>query len=933
MTEGFAHTASLLKSFGYELSHTYRPNRVGGGVAVLLKKKFTFKEINVHLDVDSFEWHAVRLTKLQYLLITIYRKQEYPLVTFLYELGELLCILTNKYLDTVVITGDFNVHFEEDNKPSQDLRDELLKFGLMQHVNGGTNIFGHTIDLVFSNPYEVILKPTVERSYAHSNNPHIKFDHYPIFFNIPCATNSSLSTGNSAARRYTKSFRNIKGIDTESFRHMLADKLSGFEDNESNVFAVKVKTYNECLADTLDNFAPVQNKMVDLDQENPPKWIDSEYREERRLRRKLEKQWKRLGTEESHQRFVNQRDKCVVLSNNKIRQFYRNLLDSASDQSTLFKSVSELWNKTKRSTLPPIVHDEVTLANEFNHFFSDKVEKIRQTFPSELCDVSQSSVSTNTVALSSTISELHTFTPSDMQELREILSLMTLKTAFDDPLPAPLYESSIDILLPYLLEIVNLSLSSGDMSGLKESTITPVLKKLSLDPNVHINFRPIFNLQFLSKLIEKVVLKRLTAHMTENNLHCHSQFGYKKSHSTESLLLQIVDETLIGFERKTATVLILLDMSAAFDTVDLKKLMVILESKIGIKGTALQWFRSFLFDREQKVKIHGFTSNLLVTLYGVPQGSVLGPVLFNIYVASLSDVMKNTGIFSSSYADDTNMRIQLSLQFQYFNITQRIPELMGEVQKWMQDHFLKLNPQKTEVILLYPPQDKNTCKLNGVFIDDNCLRFSEYVKLLGVELDGNLSFDHHVNDIVTTSLYHLKNIAKIKRYLTAPEIETVVHAFLTSKLDYCNSVLFGVNQGTLSKLQSIQKKAARIVLGLSPFSSVTDDMLSTLHWLKLDQRIIFKILLFVHKFFINAAPSWFSEQLIVIDLNERLLQKFYFNSKSGRRSFTYAAPRFWNCLRKDIRMLNDTEKFKSSIKTVLFKNTNNIISAAKGYAE
>ena len=104
----------------------------------------------------------------------------------------------------------------------------------------------------------------------------------------------------------------------------------------------------------------------------------------------------------------------------------------------------------------------------------------------------------------------------------------------------------------------------------------------------------------------------------KNNLQCHSQFGYKKAHSTESLLLQIVDETLIGFEQKTATVVILLDMSAAFDTVDLKKLMVILENKIGIKGTALQWFRSFLFDRQQKVKIHGFTSSLLITLYGVP---------------------------------------------------------------------------------------------------------------------------------------------------------------------------------------------------------------------------------------------------------------------------------------------------------------------------
>ena len=591
----------------------------------------------------------------------------------------------------------------------------------------------------------------------------------------------------------------------------------------------------------------------------------------------------------------------------------------------MFKSISELWNKTKQSTLPSIVEDEVTLANEFNHFFSDKVEKLRKTFPAESCAISQLSLSTSSSDTSSTCSELHTFRPSDLQELSEILSSMTLKNSFDDPLPAPLYKSSMEILLPYILELVNLSLSSGNMSGLKESTISPILKELSLDPNVLINFRPIFNLQFLSKLIEKVVLKRLTNHMTENNLHCHSQFGYKKAHSTESLLLQIVDETLIGFERKTSTVLILLDMSAAFDTVDLKKLTVILENKIGIKGTALQWFRSFLFDRQQRVKIYGFTSDLLVTLYGVPQGSVLGPVHFNIYVASLSDVMKNAGVFSSSYADDTNMRIQLSLQFQYFNISQFIPKLIGEVQSWMYEHFLKLNPQKTEIILLYPPQEKNISKLNGVFVDNDCQRFSE-----NLDLDSNLSFDRHVNYIVTTSLYHLKNISKIKRYLTASETETVVHAFLSNKLDYCNSLLFGVNQVTISKLQTVQNKAARIVLGLSPFSSVTDDMLSKLHWLKLDQRIIFKILLFVHKFFINAAPRWFSEQLIIIDIEERLLHKFYFNSTSGRRSFTYVAPRFWNCLQKDIRMLNDTEKFKLSIKTVLFKNTNNIISAAKG---
>ena len=211
MTEGFAHTAALLNSFGFELSHTFRPNRVGGGVALLLKEQFKFKEINVHFDVDSVELHAVRLSKLGYLLITIYRKQEYPLATFINEFSQLMSIITNKHLDTVILTGDFNVHFEEDNKPSCDLRDELLNYGLLQHVNDGTNVFGHILDLVFSNPYEVFLNPTVERSRAHSNNPYIKFDHYPIFFDVSCITNSS-STDNPSSRQYTKSFRNIKGI-------------------------------------------------------------------------------------------------------------------------------------------------------------------------------------------------------------------------------------------------------------------------------------------------------------------------------------------------------------------------------------------------------------------------------------------------------------------------------------------------------------------------------------------------------------------------------------------------------------------------------------------------------------------------------------------------------------------------------------------------
>ena len=373
-------------------------------------------------------------------------------------------------------------------------------------------------------------------------------------------------------------------------------------------------------------------------------------------------------------------------------------------------------------------------------------------------------------------------------------------------------------------------------------------------------------------------------------------------------------------------------MSSAFDTVDLTKLLSILEHKIGLKGTVLKWFRSFLMGRQQKVNIQGVLSDVLITLYGVPQGSVLGPVLFNIYVSSLADVMKSQGLTSSSYADDTNTRIKLSLQFQFYHISYCIPELMKQVNNWMNEHFLKLYPQKTEIILLYPPHLKNADKLNGVFIEKNCVRFSNSVKLLGVRLDQALDFDLHVSSVVSSCMFHLKNIAKIKRYLTRAETEKLVHAFMSSKFDYCNSLFIGIKQSSLSKLQAVQNRAARIVLGLSPITTITDDMLADLHWLKIECRIIFKILLLVHKFFIKAAPEWFSRNLVVMDNDSRLLFNMNLKSKSGRRSFSYVAPRYWNCIPKTIRLLDNSEKFKSSIKTVLFTNTNNIMDAALGYA-
>ena len=257
----------------------------------------------------------------------------------------------------------------------------------------------------------------------------------------------------------------------------------------------------------------------------------------------------------------------------------------------MFQKVAQLWGKRKTKALPENYSNFKSLADDLNSFFCNKIKKIRDTF-----DSSHHSYSEQT----RDVSCLDNFEPCSYDELKEITADMDIKTSFDDPLPAPLVKSSISVLLPYILELVNLSLLTGDISGLKESVITPILKKAFLDMNIFGNYRPIVTLQFLSKVIEKVVLKRLTNHMTINNLHCSSQFGYKKDHSTEAMLLQIVDDVLIGFEKHSSTILVLLDMSAAFDTVNINKLLSILKNKINIKGTPLKWFEFFCWEESKK---------------------------------------------------------------------------------------------------------------------------------------------------------------------------------------------------------------------------------------------------------------------------------------------------------------------------------------------
>ena len=374
---------------------------------------------------------------------------------------------------------------------------------------------------------------------------------------------------------------------------------------------------------------------------------------------------------------------------------------------------------------------------------------------------------------------------------------------------------------------MNKSLSTGSVDGVKDSIIIPILKKSGVDPEVLKNYRPVSNLLSIGILIEKMVKIRLSEHMHINNLNIKEQHGYKPFHSTETLLLRLLNDIFVGFESNFVTVLMLLDMSAAFDTVDIQKLLRILEIEIGIKGTALAWFESFLVGRTQKVKIENSFSEKLPVKYGVPQGSVLGPILFNIYTRSLYKLIEKQGFNTSGYADDNNAHQPFALTFQHNIITNELPNLMNQITDWMNSHFLKINPDKTEILLLLPNNLKDMHTINGTFIDDKCIRFSEKAKNLGFIFDKYLNMNAHVTDVVAYCYKLLGDVGRIRNLLSIKQTELLVHAVVSSRLDYCNVLLLGVNKDVIQMFQKVQNAGARLVARIPKFKSIRNTLIGS----------------------------------------------------------------------------------------------------------
>ena len=421
------------------------------------------------------------------------------------------------------------------------------------------------------------------------------------------------------------------------------------------------------------------------------------------------------------------------------------------------------------------------------------------------------------------------FHPINYTILEDITQHLNSSSCCLDILPTGFFKSVFNCMASDILQIVNMSLLSGVFpQALKTAVIKPHLKKSNLDASLMNNYRPISNLPFLSKIIEKAVFQQLNHFITLNNCFDVFQSGFRPHHSTETALVKVLNDIHLNADNGKISVLVLLDLSAAFDTVDHNILLDRLENWTGLSGMALNWFESYLKDRDFFVSIGNYTSERTKITCGVPQGSILGPLLFNIYMLPLTQIMENNKISYHSYADDTQLYITITPGD--YNPIQVLSQCIEQINYWMHQSFLQLNRDKTEVIVFGAKDErlKVSSQLHSVM-----LKTTNQARNLGVIMDSDLNFNSHIKTITKSAYYHLKNISRIKGLMSQQDLEKLVHAFIFSRLDYCNSVLSGLPKKSIRQLQLIQNAVARVLTkknGSHHFSSEVCALASCLNF-------------------------------------------------------------------------------------------------------
>lgn len=874
---------------GYSLFRKDRTGR-GGGIAVYVREELKCETIQFDFDIEEGGveslWLNLKICNTNLVIGTIYRP---PVVNISYLINlvdNVLPFLLSTY-DNVVILGDFNVNFfNTGNKVSEC----FSTYGFSELISVPTRITQYSATLID----QIFINQNISNS-SGTINADLITDHMLIYcelhLSVPKCTQTYVTYRNFNNLNYDDFWSDLQSIPFEDVFYLT--------DIES-----KVNFLTKCVTNLFHIHAPVCVKRVS--KPHAP-WLTDTIKIMIKDREKALSKYKNHNTPENWSDYKIKRN-FVLNAIRKEKMAYISFLDKQ-------KSSKQLWNalrtmnvyKTNSTNLPNSFADPNHINDHFLSVFDDNA-----------CPENVAYFNSNT------FNESNTFKFNLVDESIVIKAINSLKSnaSGTDGINLSMLLLCAPVISKHLLHIINCCLQIGYFPNAWKTALVSPLPKV-LNPTSVNDLRPISLLPIFSKVLEKIVYTQINEYFSNHNIIPKHQSGFRKAHSTTTALLNLHDAVIRNLDNKLATVLIMLDFSKAFDTIS-HELMCAKLKYYGFDHISLLFFKNYLQSRSQLVRIGNAVSTVGNVSSGVPQGSILGPLLFIVYTADLYDKVQYMSM--QTYADDTQLLCNFNGD-NYHQATININQDLCRIGKYASENNLKLNASKSSAMIFTSATKYEELKSGMTLrMHNDVINWCDSAKNLGLLTDINLRFTKHISNLLQKTFLRLRLLYANKRNLNFNLKKKLCESLVLSIFYYCYIVYYPcLDMVNKKRIQKVQNTCCRYIFDLRKFDHVSNKI-SQIGWLNMENLFKYFILVFVHNICITSTPLYLKEKLIprgtVHDVNIRgrnTLTMPLHSTSLFQRSFSYNAVNFYNKLDQSLKNYT-INNFKKTLKKLILEH-------------
>ena len=888
-----------------------------GGAGLYIKNSLTSNpRIDLDSSTDDFEtvWVEIGNKKdKDFLVCCVYRHPSSNVDNLTSHFRNLLSKLSSNKL--LLIMGDFNINLLDyaSHTPTSDFINNFFSHSLLPCIHHPTRVSEYSASVI-------------DNIYTNATNANITSgnilmqitDHFPQFFILK---NTQISHNKSESLKYDHS-KFKESEFREDFNKIDFDYLENSGMDVDNKFGRFLKD----LTSLTNKHAPMKKRSSKEMKLKDKPWINSKILKMMRIRDRILQKLKKKQTDDNIKLYKKFRNRVSnELKESKARYFHNCFSTNSQNMKKLWSGIKTIISHKSSSSSAinkikdkdgSVTSDPSQMSNIFNDFYVNIANEITKTIP--LTPKSALDYLTKRVSNSLFL------TPVTEIEVKDIISILNpSKSVGPNSIPIKLLKVIGSSISPLLALLVNQSFQSGTFPDkLKIARVISLFKKGN--PELPSNYRPISLLPIFSKIFEKLMYRRLYRFLEIHKVLYSLQFGFQENHSIDHALVSLTEAVRNTLDNKRFGCGIFIDLQKAFDTVNHAILLSKLEH-YGVRGCALEWFRSYLSDRNQYVSVNGSNSKLLSITCGVPQGSVLGPLLFLIYINDLPNASQKLKFYL--FADDTNIYFESS---DLSNLIKIVNRELRSVKKWLDANKLSLNIDKTNYIIFHSSSVKVPSDA-VIKIGKKSIKRVKFVKFLGLLLDEHLSWKYHLSELSKKLARTCGMFFKIRNLLPLDVLICLYNALFLSFLQYGLIVWGQTYASYIEPVFRLQKKAIRAI-SFQPRLSPSLPIFKDLKLLKLSDIFELRLLTFVfdsvnktspecfHNFFVfnSSVHLYCTRQASQGDLYLTRQNSLQY----GLKSLRYLGAKLWNTLPAELRNAPSKISFKAKLKTYLLNKVN-----------